>query len=405
MGKVFLTGIIIAVSMQLISQEMVQWRGKNRDGIYYEKGLLKTWPAEGPKLLWHYNSLGDGHASAAVTTDRVYTSGTADGNGFVLALDHSGKKIWQTEYGKEWTESYEGIRSTPIIESNKLYIMSGHGLITCMDAKSGAILWKVDLMATYGGRNIQWGVTENLLIEAEKLICTPGGPDANIIALNKDNGKLIWKSKGNGELSAYCSPQLIKLGQKSLIVTHTANHILGLNLADGAVLWKFPWPNRYAVHPNTPLYKDGKLFCSSGYGQGSVMLQLAADGSSVKELWTNKTLDNHVGGFVLVNGKIYGAGNASRKWVCLDWETGNEIGTSTFSSRQGNIIYADGMLYCYSEDGNVYLSEAAANGFNIVGKFKVPYGEKQHWAHLVIHNKKLYVRHGSSLMVYSIAAQ
>jgi outer membrane protein assembly factor BamB len=403
MGKLILTNLIILISLQAFSQDIVQWRGINRDGIYKESGLLKTWPAEGPKLLWHFDDLGDGHASAAVTSDRIYAAGTSGGNGFVIALDLSGKTIWKTEYGKEWMENWEGVRSTPLIAGDKLYIMSGYGKVACMGIKSGNIIWTVDLMKDYDGQNIQWGVTENLLLVGEKLICSPGGTDANVIAVNKENGKLIWKSKGDGEKSAYCSPQIIKHGGKSIVVSHSAKNILGIDLADGKLLWKVSWPNQWSVHPNTPYYKDGKLFCTSGYGQGAVMLELSADGTSVKELWTNKTLDNQMGGFVVVDGRIYGAGQNSRKWVCLDWKTGKELGLSTMA-KQGNIIFADGMLYCYGEEGNVLLVEPKNDGFGEIAKFKVPYGEKQHWAHLVIADKKLYVRHGTSLMVYSLSS-
>jgi len=404
MNKYVLSFLLIFSFLQVSSQEISQWRGVNRDGIYNETGLLKTWPEKGPELLWHFDGLGAGHSSAAVTKDMVYISGTEGTNGFVLALDHSGKHVWKTEYGKEWFESFEGVRTSPLIVDNKLYILSAYGKLVCMDAIKGDILWKVGLFEDFDGQNIVWGITENLLIEGDKLICTPGGKEANVLALNKDTGKLIWKSKGNGEKSAYCSPVLIKHGGKSIFVTHTANNIIGVDESDGKLLWKYPWPNQYSIHPNSPLFQNGQLFCSSGYGQGSVMLELSADGSSIKEIWTNKSLDSQVGGFITINGKIYGAGSASRKWVCLDWKTGKESGSSTMA-KQGNIISADGLLYCYCEDGSVLLIQPNPDGFGEISRFKVPFGEKQHWAHLVIANKKLYVRHGSSLMVYSIAAK
>jgi outer membrane protein assembly factor BamB len=403
MIKYFLSLLSLIFVYQLQSQETAQWRGPNRDGIYNETGLLKKWPADGPKLLWHFDKLGDGHASAAVTKDLVFTAGTSGTNGFVIALDHSGKTIWKTEYGKEWMESWEGVRSTPLVDGDKLYIMSGYGVLSCLGTKSGDIKWSVDLMKKYGGVNIKWGVTENLVMEGEKLICTPGGRDANIIALNKNTGTLIWKSKGNGEISAYCSPLIIKHGGKSILLNHTKDHFLGIDVKDGKLLWKYYWPNRWSVHPNTPLFKNGEIFISSGYGKGSAMLKLSADGNSVKEVWTNESLDSQLGGFVTVDGKIYGAGSNSRKWVCLDWETGKELGSANMG-KQGNIIYADGLLYCYSESGYVILCEPKTDGFKEISKFKVPYGQKQHWAHLVIADKKLYVRHGTSLMVYSLAA-
>jgi outer membrane protein assembly factor BamB len=404
MRKYILLTILLACSIKIICQDYSQWRGKNRDGIYQETGLLKTWPAEGPKLLWHFDGLGDGHASAAVTKDRIYTAGTSGGKGFVIALDLSGKTIWKTEFGQEWMENWEGVRATPLIAGDKIFIMSSFGKLVCMGTKSGNILWTVDIFKDYDGQNIKWGVTENLLLDGNNLICTPGGKDANIIALNKETGKLIWKSKGTGEKSAYCSPLLVKHGGKSIIVTHTESHIMAVNASDGKLLWKHPQPNQYSVHANTPLYSNGQILCTSGYGQGSVMLQLSADGNSIKELWRNSTLDSRMGGMVLFDGRIYGSGDFSKKWVCLDWKTGKELGTATMV-KNGNIILADGMLYCYGDDGNIALVEPKPDGFDVKGKFKVPFGEKYHWAHLVIAGKKLYVRHGTSLMVYDIAAK
>ncbi|RLD61015.1 MAG: hypothetical protein DRI95_14705, partial [Bacteroidetes bacterium] len=401
MYKLLPISIFLIFSSFIYAQEASQWRGENRDGIYNETGLLKKWPTSGPKLLWHYDKLGDGHASASVTKNRIYTSGTSGENGFVIAFDYQGKTLWKTIYAQEWLESYEGVRTTPLIHKDKLYIMSGYGNVVCMNAQSGEIIWKVDLFKDYDGRNIVWGVTENLLIDGEKLICTPGGITANVIALNKNTGKLIWKSRGNGEKSAYCSPALINHGNKKIIVTQTEKHILGIDAANGKLLWKHPQTNRYSVHANTPLYSNGYLYCVSGYGKGGVQLKISDDGNSVKEMWRNSSLDTRMGGVILIGNQLFGSGDYSRKWVCLDWKTGKELFTSKIL-KNGNLIYADGMLYCYDQAGYVALVEPKNASYNLISKFKVPYGYKQHWAHLVIHNKKLYVRHGTSLMVYYI---
>jgi len=383
------------------AQDAAQWRGSNRDGIYSESDLLTTWPATGPKLLWHYDYLGVGHGSAAVYGSKIYTSGTEDGNGFIIAFDENGNKLWKTNYGKEWVESYDGVRGTPVINDGNVYIMSGYGVVYSFDAENGKKLWQVDLMKDYGARNITWGVTENILIYDNFLICTPGGLDANVIALEKNTGELLWKCSGKGDKSAYGSPQIIEHKGIKMVVAHTENNILGINALNGTLLWSYKWTNQWSVHPNTPLYKDGKLFCSSGYGQGSVLLQLADDGKSVKELWRNESMDNQLGGFVLIDGKIYGAGANSKKWICLDWNTGKELYSST-EFKVGNIISAEGLLYWYSQGGEVALVKPTSTAFNVVSSFIVPYGEKQHWAHLVINNKRLFVRHGNSLMVYAI---
>ena len=282
--------------------------------------------------------------------------------------------------------------------------MSSYGKLYCMNADDGNVIWNVDLFTDYDGRNIKWGVTENLLIDGNTLFVTPGGIKANILALNKDTGKLIWESAGKEELSAYCSPDIIEFNDLKIYVTQTASSILGLNASTGELLWTYPHPNKWSVQANTPIYKDGKLYYFSGYGKGGVMLQLSDNGNAVTKIWENTSLDSKMGGAVLLDGSIYGSGDANKKWFCVDWETGEDLYSSTML-KVGNIIYADGLLYCYGDGGNIGIVDPLTNDFNLISSFEVPYGEKYHWAHLVINDKKLYVRHGTSLMVYDIAAE
>ncbi len=401
MKNFYLLIAILFFTNPIFSQETAQWRGENRDGIYQETNLLKEWPSGGPELLWHFDELGVGHASAAVTSNIVYTSGTIDGEGFVVALDHNGKLIWKSVYGREWVESWDGVRTTPLISDGKIYIMSAYGIIYCMNKNTGDIIWTVDVMNKYGGVNIKWGITENLVIHEDKLFCTVGGVEHNVIALNKDDGKLIWTTQGESEASAYCSPTVIKHNDKYIFVTQTTNYILGIDVNNGELLWKHTQTNRYAVHANTPIYHDGQIYIVSGYGKGGVMLKLSADGRSVTELWRNADINHKSGGFVLVNGRLYGSVDRGNTWHCIDWKTGRTLYSANIF-KSGNIIYSDGLLYCYSEGGEIALVEPKENKFEIKGKFRVPYGQAQHWAHLVINNKRLYVRHGGSLMVYNI---
>jgi len=383
------------------AQEMAQWRGPNRDGIYNETGLLKSWPENGPALLWHFDGLGEGHASAAVTSDRIYTAGIIDGIGYLFCIDFNGKLLWKVPYGEEWTESWPGVRSTPVIYNEKIYQYSGFGKLVCRRADNGAFIWSVDMLKDYNAPNIKWGVTENLLIDDNKVFCTVGGPEANVVALDPNTGKLIWKCPGKGEISAYGSPAMIKLANRHILVTHTASSILGIDAANGKLLWSHDQPNKYSVHANTPLFHDGLLYCVSGYGKGGVMLSVSDDGSAVKELWRNVSIDNRMGGFVLFNGKIFGSDDSGKAWYCVDWKTGTPMFSEKITGR-GNIIFADGMLYLYGDNGEVVLAQPLANSFKKVSAFKVPYGADQHWSHLVIAHGRLFVRHGGSLMVYNL---
>lgn len=402
MKRMFVLLFLLGTVLGAVSQEHIQWRGDNRDGKYDETGLLKVWPEDGPQLLWVYEGLGDGHGSAAVAADRIYTSGMLDGTGYVFALDHSGKLVWKTPIGKSWTDNWDGVRTTPLIYKSRIYILSAFGKLVCMDRNTGSLIWSKNLFEQYNGRNIKWGITENLLIDENKLFVTLGGEKANVIALNPENGELIWSSEGKGEISAYNSPAVFTHEGRRILVTQTQNSILGLDAKTGALLWDVSHTNQWSVHPNTPLYSDGFVYVVSGYGKGGVKLKLSADGNNVDVVWRNSTLDNQMGGVILHDGRLYGAGHNNRELICLDWKTGEEL-YSTRDFQRGNTIFAEGMLYCYDEKGKVGLIRPEENEFNIVSEFEVTYGERQHWAHLVIHDKKLYVRHGNALMVYSIA--
>ena len=385
----------------IVAQDIAQWRGPGRDGIYPATGLQKSWPENGPALLWHFDGLGEGHASAAVAGNRIYTAGTLQGIGYIFCFDLDGKQLWKVPYGEEWTESWPGVRSTPLVYNGKIYLLSGMGKLLCRRADNGEFVWSVDVLKDYQGPNIKWGVTENLLIDGNKLFCTVGGTENNVIALDPLTGRLIWKSRGKGEASAYCSPIIVKLAARDLLVTQTANSILGIDAANGKLMWSHDQPNKWSVQANTPLYHDGFIYCMSGYGQGGVMLKLSDDGSSVQETWRNTNMDNRMGGFVLVNGKLFGSDDSGKAWYCLDWKTGVPMYSEKITGK-GNIIFADGLMYLYGENGEVVLAEPLLNSFKKISAFKVPFGTDQHWAHLVIASGRLFVRHGNSLMVYDI---
>jgi len=222
------------------------------------------------------------------------------------------------------------------------------------------------------------------------------------MALNRMTGATIWSSAALGELSAYCTPLLIKLAARELLVTHTADHVVGVDAANGKLLWSFKHPNQYSVHPNTPLYSEGKIFVFSGYGQGAEMLKLSADGSSVTKDWDAKSFDSRIGGAVLLNGFIYGSGDNDRSWQCLDWKTGERKYSSTEMGK-GVVIAANNMLIGYSEKGELFLADANPSGLKVISKTKVAMGTEQHWAHPVIDKGILYVRHGNTLIAYKIS--
>lgn len=400
--NVFFLLISIVFSMSAaFGQTPTKWRGPNGNGVYNETGLLKTWPADGPEMIWGYEGLGEGHSSPVFANNSIYISGMIDGSGYINVLSNDGKLKWKASYGDEFSESYPGARSSPTVVGDLLYIYSALGVLTCMDANNGDIKWQKSAFDDFDGKNIRWGVTETVVVDGDLVLVTPGGKKNNVVALNRFSGDLVWSSPAMGELSAYCTPLLVELPTRKLLVTMTADHIVGIDMANGKMLWSHPQTNRYQVHANTPVFYDGDLFCFSGYGQGGVKLDLSADGSSVKKAWFNEDLDSRMGGIVVLDGFLYGSGDNSREWRCVDWQTGKEKYASKELGK-GAVIAADGMLYCYSDRGELALAEASPAGFNIKGTTKVELGTAQHWSHPVINNGRLFVRHGDALIAYKI---
>ncbi len=397
----FLT-LTVLMAIGSTNAQVTRWRGPQGNGIYPDKNLLKEWPADGPAMIWHFDELGKGFSSPVFAHDRIYLTGTVNDQGFIYVLSMDGKLISKFPYGKEFVESWPGARSSVTIAGDLLYMESGYGSLFCMDPKDGSIKWKKEFLTDFDGKNITWGFTETVLIDKDVLYCTPGGQVNNVMALNRMTGATIWSSTGKQELSAYCSPLLMDFPARKLLVTMTANSIIGLDAKDGKLLWSHPQTNEYAVHANTPVYADGGLLCFSGYGQGGPKLRLSADGSSVTQEWFAKTFDSRMGGAVYVDGYVYGSGdNAGKEWQCLDWKTGERKYASTEVAK-GVVIYADGMLYGYTQRGDLFMAKATPAEFKVAGKVAVTLGSDQHWAHPVINNGLLYVRHGSALIAYKI---
>lgn len=394
-------GLLATVSM-VGAADANQFRGPDRDGIFKESGLLRAWPEGGPPLLWTAEGLGEGYASMTVVDGRIYTSGMADGNGFVIALDLSGKQVWKKDYGKEHSgNGYPGTRTTPTYDAGTLYLFSANGRAVALDAASGELRWEKDLVKTYQGKAPHFGIAESPLVVGDKVIFTPGGKDASLVALDKKTGETLWTSKGLSEPSGYCSPRLLDNGEHRQIVTFVAKHLVGVDPDSGEVLWRSPSKVDYDIHAVSPLFVSGNnIYISHGYGQGGHLYELAADGRSVKQVWSDDKLDVHHGGAVLLDGHIYGAAD-KKTWYCLDAASG-EVEASIQRLGKGAIVYADGLLYGYLENGKVVLVDPNPENFKLISSFPITRGEGQHWSHPVVSNGVLYVRHGDVLMAYDV---
>lgn len=382
-----------------------QFRGPNRDGKSAETGLLQQWPEQGLTPAWILEGLGDGYSSVSVAGGVIYTTGMVSDSkeGVISAIDLAGSILWQANYGLDWSAMHPGSRSTPTIDGGRVYELSGVGRLLCLDAKTGKPLWERDLVREFGGETPMCGFAEAPLIHGNTVICTPGGTDAALVALDKVTGKTVWTSTGFSDQSAYCSPILIERGGICLVVTITARNVVAVDAGAGKPVWLYPFDIN-AQDPNhsvAPVYEDGKLYVTSGHRDGGQMLDLSPDGRTVTPGWSDDVLNTLSGGLVLVDGYVYGSSSKGR-WVCLDINTG-QVMYENRGVGMGSVLYADGMLYCYSDKGALGLVRATPQSPGVISSFKITQGEGPHWAHPVIADGRLYIRHGQFLMAYDVA--
>jgi len=390
-------------------REYSDWRGPDRNGIYPESGLLKQWPEEGPELLWSYEGLGHGHNTVAVAHDRVYVSGIKDSAramGTLFAFDLDGTLLWKKEYGQDFTDNFIGTRSTPVVVDEFLYLESGAGAIYCLNAENGEEIWSRDYVTDFGvDTTIQFGYAESVLIDGDRLISVPGGKQNNVVALNRFTGEIIWSSEGYGEQATYNSPILVEIGNQRLIVAMSAASIMGIDADTGELYWRIEQTQRNKIHANTPLYDDGRLVVSSADPtptSGLVQIELLEEGRDARVVWRYRRFRNLLGGLVKIDSCIYGSTAMGKNWQVISWNTG-EMLVQNKELGGGSIIYADGLFYCYTErEGEVALVDASPEKFEVISKFEVPLGTKEHWARPVIDRGVLYIRHGNALMAYNI---
>jgi outer membrane protein assembly factor BamB len=382
-----------------------RFRGAGRDNLSTETGLLNRWPDGGPKLVWKARGVGHGYSTVAIAGGLIYTTGNVEGKTLISALDMAGKVRWRVENGPSWDEPMGGTRGTPTINGDRLYHENAHGDVVCLDAKTGKWIWGLNILEEFGGTNIRWGLAESLLIDGDRVICSPGGPKTAVVALDKRTGRTVWQSPSAGDLAGYASPTLAQQAGLRMILTMTARAAIGVNADTGELLWRFEHLTPFDENVCIPIYHDGRVFFSTQLTD-AVQLEVTVTGrkASVRPAWRSGDLDNHHGGVLLVDGFLYGSCH-SPKWACLDWTTGQ----TKYQSRgvgKGSLTYADGMLYTFGEGGHVALVSATPDGHEPAGQFRVPEGGSgPGWAHPVVCGGRLYIRHSDLLFAYDVRAR
>jgi len=411
----------------LFSADWPGWRGPDRTGISRETGLLKNWPAEGPKLLWKSDRAGLGYAGIAVVDGTVYTMGARGEDEFLLALDEKGGERWATKIGPVWdfkSNSWSrGPNSTPLVEGGRVFALSSKGMFLAADQKSGKEIWKIDVAKDLQGEvnpigggpeKIGWGYSWSPLVDGEYLILTPGGPKGLFAAVDKSTGKVAWRSTQVTDQATYSSPVAATIHGVRQYIAATQNAVVGVSAKDGALLWKHARENDCpdVVCP-TPIVREDQVYMSVGYGVGSEMLKLSRSGEKfeVSSVWSEKTIGNKQGGVVMVGDYLYGF-HENRVWVCQNMKTGKTAWPKSLSVRQklkdGGFLAADGLLFILDEMGNVGLAEASPKSFQVLSQFKLPEETKNRksggkiWTHPALSEGRLYLRDQEWIFCYQV---
>jgi outer membrane protein assembly factor BamB len=384
-----------------------QWRGPDRTDVSRETGLLKTWPAGGPKRVWLFRNAGSGYSGPAIADGKLFTLGTRARNEILLALDaNTGAELWTASLGGILNNNWgDGPRGTPAVDGDRVYALSGPGNLVCASVADGKILWRVT-MRSLGGEEPDWGYTESVLVDGNVVLCTPGGRRGAVAALDKMTGKVVWQSKGVTEPAHYSSIVPATINGVAQYVQRVEESVFGLSAADGKLLWETSFSGRTAVIP-TPIVRGNEVYVTAGYGAGSKMVRIGR-GNQVTEVYENKVMKNHHGGVVLVGDYLYGHGDPA--WVCQNFRTGEAVWRHGGFGK-GAVSAADGMLYCLEErSGTVALVEASPAGWKEHGRLtlqpqsEIRSSEGAIWTHPVISNGKLYLRDQEFIYCYDVKA-
>ncbi|HEY7328962.1 MAG TPA: PQQ-binding-like beta-propeller repeat protein [Gemmataceae bacterium] len=427
-GSLLVLGVASLVLMQVFAApapaparvyDWPQWRGTNHDNVSTETDLLKSWPQGGPKLLWTFTDAGIGYSGPAVVGNRLYAMGGDETNDFVFAVDTAqGTKVWSTPIGAYVRNGYgSGPRGTPTVDGDYLYAISSAGVVACLKAKDGEKVWSVNLTGQggLGGGRPTWNYSESPLVDGQQVICTPGGAQGTMAALDKATGQVLWRSKELTDPAGYSSAVPVVVGGVRQYVQLTMKGVAGVAANDGHLLWYYRNTKyRTAVIPS-PIVHDDYVYAAAGYGAGAVLLKLTPDGNGTKaeQIYGEdamRLMDNKHEGVVLLGDYVYGWSDKGG-WTCQEFKTGKKMWQSKALGK-GSLTSAGGMLYCYSEDaGTLVLVAASPDGWQEIGRFTIPQkGNRPErlnypnniWTYPVLANGRLYLRDQDLIYCYQV---
>ena len=382
-----------------------QFLGPDRNNQSRESGLLAKWPEGGPKRVKTITGLGVGFSNISIANGVIYTMGNHGQRELVLAFDlDSGKSVWEFDNAAAYHNSFgDGPRSTPTIDGERLYALGGTGELICLDRSSGKKIWQKNIAREFGSQVPGWGFCESVLIDGDRLICTPGGREATMVALDKKTGGTVWKAAvPQNDPAAYASPVLVEAGGVKQFAQLTARGTIGIRAGDGKFLWRDDSAANGTANCCAPVAADGMVVTASGYGKGGSMVELTSSGSETtcRFAWHSNDLAVHHGGLVLFDGHVYAA--ADQALNCIELKSG-KVKWKNRSVGKGSLTFADGRLIVRSEGGPVALVEATPAGYRELGQFKQPERSgSSAWTYPVVAGGKLFLRDQDKLLIYHV---
>jgi outer membrane protein assembly factor BamB len=407
----FLFCFIASGINSVYSQQQSNWpafHGSDRQNKSTESGLLNAWPEAGPKLVWKINGIGEGYSSVSIADGLIFASGKSDNQTYVYAFDLNGKPVWKKPNGAawdvqvSWASSYNGSRSTPTYDHGVVYHLSEAGRLSAYKSKTGEILWARELTKDFQAEIPMYGFSESVLIDGNNLYVRPAGKIAHQVCLNKMTGETVWINNEIPGTLGYNSLIIKDFDGFRQIIGASSNCFYSVDVKTGKLLWKFNYENQHSLNCVDAITSDEYVFISTS-GKGCTLLKMKPSGEklSVETVWQNdQVMDNSHGGILLDNGYVFGAGNTTRSWYCLEFLTGKLMWKTTGS---GSLTFADGKVYLYDEKGTMKLVKASGASLEKTGEFKVPAGGKgPFWAHPVVCGGRLYLRHDDAIFAYDI---
>ena len=414
--------MLVMTGMALQAQDWPQWRGHNRDGVSKETGLNLDWSSSKPALKWVFRQSGFGYSAPTIVGTTLFCQGASNGKDFAFALDvNTGNMKWKQELGAEFEQDRgNGPRGSVTVDGDRLYLIRGGGQIHCLSAADGKMIWQKDFTSELGGKLMSnWGFSESPLVDGNLVICTPGGDNGTMAALNKNTGDVVWRSKEWTNPSSHSSPIIAEVGGIRQYVNHGSLGVAGVSAKDGKLLWKVDYPatsRRMSAVIPTPIFNENMVYVTNGYGAGCMGIRLTKEGEGIKAdtVYTNKVIENQHGGVAMINGYIYGhCENPSNSWVCQNMKTGEMVWSKKCQDagigKGSLLVIGDRLILVDEQNGTTVVAAASPDGWKEFGRIEIPERmkddpsqDKKVWTHPVIANGHLYLRDHDLLFCFEL---